>query len=268
MSDSSKNLSSRILESIPENNRIERIWKLAQIDFKRRYYNDRLGLLWALINPLFQIAIYYTVFTQIFESSEEYYVLFLFSGLLLWQVFAEISNSGTTILQSKLYLIENIQFDKVDLFISQGLSVVMAFLINISIYFLLALINGVQFSGNIIYFLPVLFSMLLISVSMALVLCTIYLYLDDIKHLWDMILFLGFWTSGVIYSPDSIIELVPSYSYINPFVGILKNIRASILYDSTPDFFFLWYNLVFSVVFFYLAILLFRRNEHMILEKL
>ncbi|MFK7934051.1 MAG: hypothetical protein AB8G22_11130, partial [Saprospiraceae bacterium] len=52
-----------VLEAIPANNRLERIWILAKVDFKKRYYHSSLGLVWALLNPIFQLSVYYTVFT-------------------------------------------------------------------------------------------------------------------------------------------------------------------------------------------------------------
>ena len=33
-------------------NKAERLWLLAKIEFKLRYYENKLGLLWALIKPL------------------------------------------------------------------------------------------------------------------------------------------------------------------------------------------------------------------------
>ena len=61
-------LKEQFFEWLPENNRLERIWKLAQVEFKKRYYNDRLGLVWALLNPLFQMGIYYLVFKYIYKT--------------------------------------------------------------------------------------------------------------------------------------------------------------------------------------------------------
>jgi len=40
-----------IYKLFPESNRFERIWKLAQLDFKKRYYHDNLGALWSLLEP-------------------------------------------------------------------------------------------------------------------------------------------------------------------------------------------------------------------------
>ena len=91
--------------------RLERIWKIAQVDFKKRYYNDRLGLLWALINPLTQISIYYFVFTRIFQRNQENFVLYLFCGILTWLAFTEATKMGSRVLIRKKYLTENIQFN-------------------------------------------------------------------------------------------------------------------------------------------------------------
>ncbi len=255
------------LARLPENNRLERIWKLAQIDFKRRYYNDRLGLLWALINPLFRICIYYIVFSQIFRSREENFVLFLFSGILIYGVFQEVTKGGMSVVRSKRYLIENIQFEKLDLFISQAISVFLGFSFNMVIFFIAAVSLDANLNQYIVFFIPVLITLFLTSMAVAMILATVVLYVDDIRHLWDMILFLGFWTSGILYSVDKIVEIFPAFLYINPFLGILKNARAAIVYGTPPDYFMMTYNFLFSLVLMIFAVWLFNRNEHMILEK-
>ncbi|MCB0688874.1 MAG: ABC transporter permease, partial [Saprospiraceae bacterium] len=145
-----------VLEYLPENNRLERIWKLAQIDFMRRYYNDRLGLVWALLNPLFQIVVYYLVFTRVFGNRDPHYVLILSSGILFWGVFAEITKGGMAVVMSKRYLIENIQFDKLDLFISYALSVFMGFLFNLGVYLLLAIFMHADLNQNVLFVIPLL----------------------------------------------------------------------------------------------------------------
>ena len=49
-------------------NKIERLWLLAKIEFKLRYYENKLGLFWALIKPLMDIVIYYVVFQIILKQ--------------------------------------------------------------------------------------------------------------------------------------------------------------------------------------------------------
>ena len=267
LSNSGSGLIKRALESLPENNRLERIWKLAQIDFKRRYYNDRLGLLWALINPLFQIAVYYIVFTRIMVTNRENYALFLFSAILIWTLFSEASKKGMFVLKTKRYLIENIQFEKVDLFVSQTISVFMGFFFNLAIYLMLAFALGISFSLKVFYFIPVLLTVFFLCMASGLILATLIIYFDDTYHLWDMVLFVGFWASGIIFPVDIFVSNNPYFAYLNPFIGILDNARAVLLYNSSPDYYWLVLNLSSAALLLLLSIFIFKRNEHMFLEK-
>ncbi len=75
-------------------NKIERIWLLAKIEFKLRYYENKLGLLWALLKPIMDIAIYYVVFQIIMKQDIPAFASYLFIGLILWNFFVE-STTGT-----------------------------------------------------------------------------------------------------------------------------------------------------------------------------
>ncbi|MDH3649385.1 MAG: ABC transporter permease [Saprospiraceae bacterium] len=264
----SGSLVGRMAQHLPENNRLERIWKLAQIDFMRRYYNDRLGLLWALINPMFQIAVFYIVFTRIFNSREENFILFLFLGILIWGVFSESSRASLAILRAKRYLIENVQVNKFDLFLSHTLSVFMGFAFNLVIYLVVAMFLDASFNANALFIIPVLITLFLICMGTSMLLNTIYIFIDDIRHVWDIVVFLGFWTSGILYSVDKIIEVFPAFVYINPFLGLLKNGRNAFLYGLPPDYFLLVYNFVFAVLLLLISNYIFKRCEHLITEKL
>jgi ABC-2 type transport system permease protein len=87
-------------------NKLERIWLLAKIEFKLRYYENRLGLLWALIKPLMDIAIYYTVFQIILKQRVPAFASFLFIGLIIWNFFIESTSGTIQILNTKKYLYE------------------------------------------------------------------------------------------------------------------------------------------------------------------
>lgn len=210
---------------LPENNRLERIWKLAQVDYKKRYYHDRLGMLWALLNPLFQITIYYYIFKFVFEVKTENYGLFLFSGMVIWIFFAETSQKGMSIIRTKKYLLENIQFNKMDLFYSSLITGLFGFFFNLMAYTLISHGLGVYFDWTILRFPILLISIALISIGMAMILATIQIYLKDISHAWNVIMLLGFWTSGVFFRGEKFLEIFPPILYIHPFVGIIMNMR-------------------------------------------
>lgn len=253
---------------LPENNRLERIWKLAQVDFKKRYYNDYFGLIWALINPLFRMAIYYFVFTQIFTRRIENYHLYLFSGLIFWMFFAESTKRGMSTLLTKRYLIENIVFNRLDLFYSLSLSVIFGLLFNLIAYLGMSLFSGVMFSWTIFYLPIMLFLAYLVSVSFGLILSTLNIYFKDINHLWDMILLAGFWITPIFFRGEEILERAPVLLYANPMSGIIINARRVILYGQQPDWTLLLISSAYALALFIVGRFFFLKYSHKAAEKL
>ena len=123
-----------ILNWLPENNRIERIWLMAKFDFVTRYYGSFLGLFWALLKPLFQLLIYYFVFTVIFNNSTEHFLMFLFVGIILFQFFTEAAGGSLRIFKSKRYLLENIQINRLDIFYAAICATFIGFLFNFTAF--------------------------------------------------------------------------------------------------------------------------------------
>ena len=257
-----------LYSSLFSSSRIERIWKLAEVDFKKRYYNDKLGLLWALINPLIQISIYYLVFVLIIKYDKvENYALFLFSGILVWMTFTESSKKGIMLIKNKRYLIENIQFNKLDLFYSQTMSIFIGFIFNIFAYFLLSYIMGIPLGLNALYFPILIINLFFICLGAGLILSVIQIYLKDIIHIWNLFLLLGFWTSGIFFRGQAFIELFPPILYINPFIGLIINSRKVLLDNEPPDFFMMAYNMIFGIVLCIIGSFLFKRNWQKAIEK-
>ncbi len=258
-----------VVELLPENNRLERIWKLAQVDFKKRYYNDKLGLLWALLNPASKIAIYYFVFSILMEDRRiENFALFLFAGLLLWMAFSECTNKAMGLIKSKKYLIENIQFNQIDLFISATISVFLGLGFNLIAYFFICLIMGLSLTWNVLYLVVILFNVFIICLGASLILATIGIYIKDIKHLWAIGLIAGFWTSGIFFEGELILEKFPAFVFINPFLGIIMNMRSISMYEQAPDFNILVINMIFGIVTFIVGIFVYKKFSHKAIELL
>src|SRR6266496_5120983 len=117
-------------------NKIERLWLLAKIEFKLRYYENKLGLLWALIKPLLDIAIYYIVFQTILKQNIPAFASYLFIGLILWNFFVEYTTGTIQILSTKKYLYEYSNMNKLEIYVSTLFSNSIGFLFNLSMFFL------------------------------------------------------------------------------------------------------------------------------------
>ena len=101
----------------PDKSRL--IWKLAKNDFKTRYAGSYLGVIWALVQPVVTVALYYFVFEVIFDNRpqllasgiETPYVLWLTAGLVPWFYFNEtVMQSMQAFLQYN-YLVKKVVFE-------------------------------------------------------------------------------------------------------------------------------------------------------------
>lgn len=259
---------SQLFEHLPENNRLERIWKLAQVDFKKRYYNDKFGLLWALINPLTQITIYYFVFTRIFQRGQPNFALYLFSATLIWLAFAQGTTTGSKILTTKRYLTENIQFNWIDLYTSHMLSVLMGLVFNLGAYFIMLLITDGSI-GNYWYCFPiVLLTWYFLTAGFSIILSLIRPIFFDIIHIWPLLIMIGFWVSGIIFPGTFYFDNYPWFVHVNPFVGLLLNVRACLLVGHEIYYSLLVENLVFSIGIYIIAVFLFKKYAKSVVENI
>lgn len=240
----------KLLTYVPQRNRFERIWKIAQVDFKKNYYNNKLGLLWAFFNPVLRLSIYYFAFTFLMERVREgipHFALFLFSALIFWMEFTRTLKKGMKVLDKKRYLIENIKINKIDLFVSLGISSFLAFFFNLSAYFIIALLLKTTFSSTV-FLLPILvLNLYLISIGLSMILSILYMVVRDIVHLVDIGVLFGFWTSGVIFPTENVLEKFPALYYANPFMGIFSNVRAILVYNSEINYSILNINLIVGI---------------------
>lgn len=257
-----------MLAQLRDNNRLERIWLLAKIDFKKRYYDNSLGIFWALINPLCRFVIYYFAFTYIFPQRIPNYALYLFSGLIIWFFFAQGTKKGIKLLKTKKYLIESIQFKHSDLFIASTISACYSFIFNFIAYFIVSLIYGVGVHPTILWLFVLFFTLVLLVLGISMLLATINIYLRDIEHLWDIVVLAGFWATPIIYAHEITMVKLPFLQYLNPVAGIVINIRETVLNGNAPYYYLLVYDLVYAGILFLIAKFVYNKFAHKAVEKL
>ena len=240
-----------LLKKVPESNRWERVWKLAQIDFRRRYFNTRLGLLWAFINPVFRLFVYLFVFSWLGRMRREGFGFYIFSALIVWLAFAESSNKGAAILRSKKYLIQNIEFKKIDLFTSSTISVFMGLTFNLTAYLVISFLSGNSIYLEILWLPILLANLFVLCMGISMILSVIDIYAKDINHLWQMLLMLGFWTIPAIFPLEYFTGFLEIFLWANPVAGIIINLRKATLYGEVLDYYFLLHCWIYALIIFY-----------------
>jgi len=224
-----------------ESNRGERIWMMAVMDFKLRYYENKLGLLWALIKPITQILVYTIAFNVIFTSRTENFAIYLFSALVLWNFILECSTGSVHLLSSKQYLYEYTNMSKLEIYLAVMLSNLIGLLLNIAIYFIVASFVGIFPSFSSLLALLIIVNAVILGLGLSMILSNLFLLFSDISQIWGVFVQFLFFLSPIIYDTSLFLEKLPFMVYLNPICGIIINFRQAVFYHSGLDWpLFLW----------------------------
>lgn len=233
-------------------NKLERLWLLAKIEFKLRYYENKLGLLWALIKPVMDILIYYIVFQTIMKQNVPAFASYLFIGLILWNFFVESTSGTIQILNTKKYLYEYSNMNKLEIYISTLLANSIGLFFNFLMF--LAFYNFIEKDsvGLSIYnlWIIVLFiNLFILSLGISLILSTIYIVAKDITQIWTVFISFFFFLSPIIYKLSTFQQSLPSFDYANPIAGIIINSRKVMMEGRQPDFQLMGFDIGIAVLF-------------------
>jgi len=252
-------------------NKSERLWLLAKIEFKLRYYENKLGLLWALIKPLMDIAIYYVVFQVIMKQNIPAFASYLFIGLILWNFFIESTGGTIQILHSKKYLYEYSNMNKLEIYVSTLLSNSIGFFFNFVMFLLFFnfLEKGdAHTTIQTIWILPLFINIYILSLAISLILSNIYIIAKDITQVWTVFTSFLFFLSPIFYKLDTFKESLPNFDYLNPLAGIIINARKVTMEGTHPDPKLFVFDFAYAIIFLMIGLFLLNKLGSKAAEKL
>lgn len=251
-------------------NKLERFWLLAKIEFKLRYYENKLGLLWALAKPIFDIIIYYIAFEVIMDRGMNNFVSYLFLGLVLWNFFVESTSGTVALLSTKKYLYEYTNMNKIEIYISVLGSGLIGMFFNLGMFFIYFLVfeNGSYITWHSIFFIPIVLNLFILSLGWSLILSSFYIIAKDINQVWHIITSLGFWLSPLLFKVSDYRHKLPGFDYFNPISSIVINARNTILYHRLPEWDLFAWGFIYSLFFLMVGIYLLNKLGAKAAEKL
>jgi ABC-type polysaccharide/polyol phosphate export permease len=252
-------------------NKVERLWLLAKIEFKLRYYENKLGLLWALIKPLMDIVIYYVVFQIIMKQNIPAFASYLFIGLILWNFFVESTTGTIQILNTKKYLYEYSNMNKIEIYVSTLLSNSIGFFFNFVMFLIFYTFLEKESTGLSIenfWIAAIFLNLFIISLGTSLILSTIYIVAKDIAQIWTVFTSFLFFLSPIFYKLSTFKEALPSFDYANPIAGIIINARRVMMEHMEPDFQLMGFDYAYAIFILLLGVILLNKLGSKAAEKL
>ncbi len=201
-----------------------------------------LGWLWTIINPLLMLCVYTFVFSVVFRAKwnlptgeNGQFALFLFSGLILYNIFAHCVNSAPRLILSNRLYVKQVLFP---IEILSWVSLAEA-LFNFTVSFAILAAFYLVFQGVppvSILFLPlIILPLLLFSVGSSWLLSSLGVFLSDIAQVVGVLTMALLFMSPIFYPASRIPEEFQPYYFLNPLATVLEMAKGSLFYGVIPD---------------------------------
>ena len=208
---------------------------LAWRDFKVRYRQTVLGVMWAVIRPLLTMLIFSVVFGRIAKLPSEGdapYQIMVFSAMLPWYFFSSTMQDSSQSLVANVNMITKVYFPRLILPISTLFVTTVDFLISLGIFFLM-MIWLKFYPTEKVFWLPLFFiQAAFASIGMGLWLSALCVRYRDFRHVVPFMLQIGLYVSPVAFSSSIIPEQWRQLYALNPMVGVIDGFRWCLLDNS------------------------------------
>ena len=242
------------------------IWKLARNDFKKRYAGSYLGAVWAMVQPVVTVAMYYVVFDVIMGTGnamvpDKPYVLFLTAGLVPWFYFNEALNNGTNALLEYNYLVKKVVFKISVLPIIKIIAATFIHVFFVLVMLVIAAIYGYYPSIYMIQLVYYSFCLFVFVLGLCYSTCAIMVFFKDIGQIISISLQIGMWATPILWDVNTLSPTVQMIVKINPLVYIVNGYRTAIFEKEWfwQDFYSTMYFWIVTVVVFGVGALVFKR---------
>jgi len=220
--------------------------QIARRDVAGRYRASALGLLWSVINPLALLAIYTFVFAVVFKArwnvegdeSPWKFALYMFSGMLVFNLFAELVNRSPSLIADNANYVKKVVFP-LEVFVVAAL---------LSSLFSLCVGLGVWVAGwiavmhappplSVLWFPLVLVPVALVSLGAAWFLAALGVFVRDVGHAVALFTQMLFFATPIFYPIERVPEKFRFVLQLNPLSHAVEGARQLLTGQrSTPDF--------------------------------
>jgi len=237
-------------------------------EMKLRYERSRLGMIWAVLNPLIQIAIFNFVFHSMIRLDIPHYPLFVFTGLLAWNWFREGLMSSVGAITSNRELVRQPGFPIGVLPIVAITVPLIDLLAALPVLLVFLLASGTNLTLAILT-LPVLIVLqFLFLLAIGFVLASVHVTFRDVQHLLGVVLMMLFYLTPVFYALEMVPDSARAIYDLNPITRLITYYRQILIDGVAPDGGELLILAVLDVLLLPIGWFAFARARHAFVEEL
>lgn len=209
--------------------------ELVKRDFKKKYKRTVLGIMWSMLSPLLQLVVMALVFTQFFGRSTPHFVVYLFSGNLLYTFFKEATTQGMTALEANAGIFSKLNVPKYVFLLSKNVAAIINFLLTLIIYFIFVAIDGIPFTWSFLLLIYPTVLLLFFNIGIGLILSAMHVFFKDVQYLYNIFTMIIMYTSAIFYNVSAYPASAQMAFYINPVYCYITYFREIVINGVIPS---------------------------------
>lgn len=213
------------------------ILKLAKNDFKTKFAGSYFGIIWAFVQPIVTVLVYWFVFEVGFRAGRGTlpvpFVLYLVAGIVPWFFFQEGMVGGTNALIEYNYLVKKVVFNISVLPIVKLISALFVHLFFVCFIMLLYCLYGYLpdwYYLQIFYYTGGLFLLIL---GLVYATSAVVIFFRDLSQVINIGLQVGVWLTPIMWVAEEQLAGMPvllNVLRVNPVYYIVSGYRDAFIY--------------------------------------
>jgi len=237
--------------------------QLVSRDFKVKYKRSILGIIWSLLYPILTMSVMALVFTKMFKMSTPgvNYLVYLMSGLVIFNYFNEASNLAMSSVVANFSLINKVYMPKYIFPLSKCLFVGINFLLTLIPLYAIIFITGTNVNIYHLLLPYMFFCLFLFTLGMGFILSAVSVFLRDMFYIYGVVITLWTYMTPIMYDISIIPENLLFIFKLNPIYWFIKFARDIILYNVIPGLNVWIYCGVFALGVLFLGMFVFKKTQ-------
>lgn len=206
--------------------------RAAKSTLKAEVAGSYLNWLWWILNPISFMLIYTVIFGVIFKASEEYFPIYVFIGLTMWDFFNRVITHSVTMVKRNKNLLTKIYIPKFILVLSDMIVNAIKMAISFGVVGAMMIAWRVPIKAGALFIIPVLLGLLLVTFAVGTLILHFGVFIQDLSNIVNIVLRLAFYFTGVFYDIEKRIPVPYNYWVLrlNPMAGFITEARYALLY--------------------------------------
>ena len=232
--------------------------ELIKKDIKAKYKDSVLGLLWSFFNPLLQMIVLTIVFSTFFGHRIPNYPVYLLTGRLVFDFFANGTRGSMSSIRSNASIIKKIYVPKYMFSLGVVASEFVNFLISLVVLVMVMIATRAPFYISLVYTIIPIFLLIILIIGVGLILTTLTTFFTYILYLWGVMITMLTYLTPIFYPISIIPDKYIFFFKLNPIFAVVYTCRQCIMYNSFPNIHYILYlaawafaSLIIGVYIFY-----------------